>query len=55
MAEEVSRRDFLSRLGVGMGVTLGAASGAALPVVPVAYAQDKPKGNIPDKPFISAT
>jgi branched-chain amino acid transport system substrate-binding protein len=51
MAEEVSRRDFLSRLGVGMGVTLGAASGAALPVVPVAHAQDKPKGNIPDKPF----
>jgi branched-chain amino acid transport system substrate-binding protein len=34
-----------------MGAALGAASSAALPVVPVAHAQDKPKGNIPDKPF----
>ena len=51
MAEEVSRRDFLSRLGVGMGAALGAASGGVLPVVPLAHAQDKPKGNIPDKPF----
>src|SRR5437763_11172142 len=51
MEEKVSRRGFLSRLGVGMAAALGAASGGVLPVDPLAHAQDKPKGNIPDKPF----
>src|SRR5207245_8483463 len=50
MAGEVKRRDFLSTLGVSVGATR-AWAGAALPVVGVAHAQDKPKGNIPDKPY----
>src|SRR5437899_4491711 len=50
MAGEVNRRDFLSTLGVSVGAAL-ASAGAALPVVGVAHAQDKPKGNIPDKPY----
>src|SRR6267378_41257 len=51
MAGEVNRRDFLNSLGVSVGAALAATAGAALPVVGVAHAQDKPKGNIPDKPF----
>ena len=50
MAAEVNRRDFLNTLGVSVGAALTSA-GAALPVVGVAHAQDKPKGNIPDTPF----
>src|SRR5947208_4464736 len=50
MAAEVNRRDFLNTLGVSVGAALTSA-GAALPVVGVAHAQEKPKGNIPDKPF----
>src|SRR6266852_1693895 len=50
MSGEVNRRDFLSTLGVSVGAAL-ASAGAALPVVGVAHAQDKPKGNIPDKPY----
>src|SRR2546425_3564961 len=50
MAGEVNRRDFLSTLGVSVGAALTSA-GAALPVVGVAHAQDKPKGNVPDTPF----
>src|SRR5213080_3850377 len=50
MAGEVNRRDFLSTLGVSVGAAL-ASAGAAMPVVGVAHAQDKPKGTIPDKPF----
>src|SRR3989441_6261496 len=50
MAGEVNRRDFLSTLGVSVGAAL-ASAGAAMPVVGVAHAQDKPKGNIPDKPY----
>ena len=50
MAAEVNRRDFLNTLGVSVGAALTSA-GAALPVVGVAHAQDKPKGNIPDMPF----
>src|SRR3989442_8207882 len=50
MAAEVNRRDFLNTLGVSVGAALTSA-GAALPVVGVAHAQDKPKGNISDTPF----
>jgi branched-chain amino acid transport system substrate-binding protein len=47
---EVNRRDFLSGLGVTVGTALAAAPGA-LPLVGVAHAQEKPKGNIPDTPY----
>ena len=50
MEGELNRRNFLSSLGVTVGATL-ASAGGAIPMVGVAYAQDKPKGNIPDKPF----
>src|SRR5258705_12824619 len=50
MAGEVNRRSFLSSLGVSVGAAL-ATAGGAIPIVGVAHAQDKPKGNIPDKPF----
>ena len=50
MAGEVNRRDFLGTLGVSVGAAL-ASTGAAIPLVGVAHAQDKPKGNIPDKPY----
>ena len=49
MADQVTRRDFLNRLGVTMGA---AAAGAASIVSPApAEAQVKPKGTIPDKPY----
>src|SRR5438067_5451354 len=51
MAADVSRPNFLSGLGVSAGAALSATAGATLPVVGVAQAQEKPKGNIPDKPF----
>src|SRR5438093_10925710 len=51
MAGEVNRRDFMNSLGVAGGAALTATGGAALPLVGVAHAQEKPKGNIPDKPF----
>ncbi len=45
-----TRREFLSQIGVGVAAAVGgAAAGVALPGE--ARAQDKPKGNIPDKPF----
>ena len=50
MAGEVNRRSFLNSLGVSVGAAL-ATAGGTIPVVGVAHAQDKPKGNIPDKPF----
>src|SRR2546430_2586023 len=50
MAGEVNRRSFLSSLGVSVGAAL-ATAGGAVPIVGVAHAQDKPKGNIPDKPY----
>jgi branched-chain amino acid transport system substrate-binding protein len=44
----VSRREFLSQLGVGTAAaTLGAAAGVA----GVARAEEKPKGNIPSTPY----
>ena len=50
MAGHIDRRDFLRSLGVGSGVTLAAGLGS-VPLVGAALAQEKPKGNIPDKPF----
>src|SRR6266513_3501531 len=48
MSDRPSRRDFLSKLGVGAAAAVGGAgSGAAS----VARAQEKAKGTIPDKPF----
>ena len=49
MAGDVNRRDFLSTLGVSVGAAF--AAGGTVPLVGVAHAQDKPKGNIPDKPY----
>src|SRR5260370_30385573 len=50
MARQIDRRDFLRSLGVGAGVTLGAAAGS-IPLIGVVQAQDKPKGNIPSTPY----
>ncbi len=50
MAGEITRRDFLSSLGVTAGATLAAAGGVPA-VAGIAHAQEKPKGNIPDKPY----
>src|SRR5213594_44446 len=47
---EVTRRSFLSSLGITAGATFAAASGA-VSVAGVAQAQTAPKGNIPDKPY----
>ena len=50
MAGQIDRRDFLRSLGVGVGATLGAAA-AAVPLIGMAQAQEKPKGNIPSTPY----
>ena len=50
MAGPINRRDFLRSLGVGTGVTLGAGAGS-LPLIGMAQAQEKPKGNIPSTPY----
>src|SRR5262247_2648052 len=47
---EVNRRAFLGGLGVTVGTSLAATMGS-LPLVGVAQAQPKPKGNIPDTPY----
>jgi branched-chain amino acid transport system substrate-binding protein len=56
MTQEVSRRDFLARLGVTVGTAAAgatAAAGVPLAVVPplVGQAHAQPKGNIPDAPY----
>ena len=51
MAQEVSRREFLSHLGVTVGGAALAASGASLLSPEEARAQQQPKGSIPDKPY----
>jgi branched-chain amino acid transport system substrate-binding protein len=55
MTQDVSRRDFLARLGVTVGtVAAGAAAAAGVPLaaVPlVSQAHAQPKGNIPDAPY----
>ena len=49
MPEEVSRRDFMNRLGVTIGAVGASAGGLVLPTP--AHAQTPPKGTIPDKPY----
>src|SRR5262250_3690090 len=48
--EEVTRRSFLNGLGVTVGATFAAASGA-VSVAGVAHAQTPPKGNVPATPY----
>lgn len=46
----VTRRQFLAELGVGgAAAALGASAGVG--VAGIAHAQEKPKGNVPDKPY----
>src|SRR5215469_12998811 len=51
MAQEVSRREFFSQLGVTVGSAALAASGASLLSPEEARAQQQTKGSIPDKPY----
>ena len=50
MAPEVTRRDFLTQLGVTAGAVAGAASGA-VSLAGKAEAKEPPKGNIPSTPY----
>jgi branched-chain amino acid transport system substrate-binding protein len=50
MSDEVTRRSFLNSLGVTVGSTFAAASGA-LSFAGVAHAQTPAKGNIPSTPY----
>ena len=50
MAPVVSRRDFLTQLGVTVGTAAGAAASVVPPLVGQAHAQ-QPKGNVPDTPY----
>jgi branched-chain amino acid transport system substrate-binding protein len=50
MMKDVSRRSFLSQLGVTVGAGF-AAAGTIPAVAGIAHAQTQPKGNIPDKPY----
>src|SRR5580765_2000140 len=50
MAGQMDRRDFLRSLGVSTGVALGDAAGS-IPLIGMAQAQDKAKGNIPSTPY----
>ncbi|HSB41309.1 MAG TPA: ABC transporter substrate-binding protein [Methylomirabilota bacterium] len=56
MTQEVSRRDFLARLGVTVGTAAaGAAAAAGVPLAAmpplVGRAHAQPKGNVPDAPY----
>ncbi|TAJ91954.1 hypothetical protein EPO44_14260, partial [bacterium] len=51
MAQEVSRREFFSKLGVTVGGAALAASGVPLLSPEEARAQQQPKGSVPDKPY----
>ena len=51
MAQEVSRREFFTQLGVSVGGAALAAAGASLLSPEEARAQQQPKGSIPDKPY----
>src|ERR1700758_281401 len=48
MAAQIDRRDFLRSLGVGAGMTLGAAG--SIPLIGMAKAQE-PKGTIASTPY----
>jgi branched-chain amino acid transport system substrate-binding protein len=51
MAQEVSRREFFSQLGITVGSAALAATGLPLISAREARAQQQPRGNIPDKPY----
>src|SRR4029434_4685824 len=51
MAQEVSRREFFSQLGITVGSAALAATGLPLISVREARAQQPPRGTIPDKPY----
>jgi len=51
MAEEVSRRDFLNRIGVTIGAVGASAGSLVLPSPAHAQAPMPPKGTIADKPY----
>ena len=51
MAQEVSRREFFSQLGITMGSAALAATGLPLISAREARAQQQPRRNIPDKPY----
>src|SRR5262247_1087823 len=51
MAQEVSRREFFSQLGITVGSAALAATGVPLISTREARAQQQPRGNIPDKPY----
>src|SRR5262249_13414205 len=50
METGTTRRDFLAQLGVTTAAAFG-ASAAGVGIAGTARADEKPKGNIPDKPF----
>src|SRR6266511_2235338 len=50
MAQEVSRRDFLARLGVTVSAAAAGATAGAVPLLG-GKAEAQPKGNIPDTPY----
>jgi branched-chain amino acid transport system substrate-binding protein len=53
---QVSRRDFMNRMGMTVGVAAGAAVGANLspPMVNAAAPPARVKGNVTDKPYVTA-
>jgi len=51
MSSATTRRDFLAQLGVTTAAATFGAAATGMGVAGIARAQDKPKGNIPDKPY----
>src|ERR1700687_3171129 len=51
MSSGPTRRDFLTQLGVTAAATTLGAGAVTMGAAGIAHAQDKPKGNIPDKPY----
>src|SRR5262245_62361550 len=51
MAQEVSRREFFSQLGITVGSAALATTGLPLISAREARAQQQPRGNVPDKPY----
>jgi len=51
MSGGTTRRDFLAQLGVTTAAATVGAAAAGMGVAGIARAQDKPKGNIPDKAY----
>ena len=55
MAEQVTRRDLLKRLGVTIGAAAASAGSIVTPKAAEAQQKFTPKGNIPTRPTRSAT